>query len=113
MLNLLLDIASGVCLAGGAIFAFIGAIGILRLPDMYSRMHGAGIIDTLASALILLGLMFQAGFTLVTVKLVLIGVFLFFTSPTSSHALARAALNANVQPEVVEDKRKENVSSNT
>jgi multicomponent Na+:H+ antiporter subunit G len=95
---LALDIASWACLVGGSIFALIGAIGIVRLPDVYSRMHGAGMIDTLGAALILLGLMLQSGHWLVTVKLILIGVFLFFTSPTTTFALARAGLNAGVKP---------------
>lgn len=95
---LALDIASWACLVAGSVFALIGAIGIVRLPDVYSRMHGAGMIDTLGAALILLGLMLQSGHWLVTVKLLLIGVFLFFTSPTTTFALARAALNAGVKP---------------
>ncbi len=95
---LALDIASWACLVTGSLFALIGAIGIVRLPDVYSRMHGAGMIDTLGAALILLGLMLQSEHWLVTVKLILIGVFLFFTSPTTTFALARAALNAGVKP---------------
>lgn len=95
---LALDVASWACLVVGSIFALIGAIGIVRLPDVYSRMHGAGMIDTLGAGLILLGLMLQSGHWLVTVKLILIGVFLFFTSPTTTFALARAALNAGVKP---------------
>ncbi len=54
-------------------------------------MHAAGIIDTSGAGLILAGLILQAGFTLVAVKLILIGAFLFFTSPTTTHALAGAA----------------------
>ncbi len=95
---LALDIASWACLVAGSVVALIGVIGIVRLPDVYSRMHGAGMIDTLGAALILLGLMLQSGHWLVTVKLILIGVFLFFTSPTTTFALARAALNAGVKP---------------
>ncbi len=95
---LLVDVISWACIIVGAVFAIIGAVGILRLPDVFSRMHGAGIIDTLGAGLILVGLMFQAGFSLITVKLILIVVFLLFTSPTTTHALARAALNGGVNP---------------
>jgi multicomponent Na+:H+ antiporter subunit G len=95
---LALDIASWACLVVGSIFALIGGIGIVRLPDLYARMHGAGMIDTLGAALILLGLMLQSEHWLVTAKLILVGVFLFFTSPTTTFALARAALNAGVKP---------------
>jgi multicomponent Na+:H+ antiporter subunit G len=98
MMDLALDILSWIFLVAGSVFALIGAVGIIRLPDVFSRMHGAGIIDTAGASLILIGLAFQAGLTLVTVKLLLIIVFLMFTSPTSTHALARAALNGGVKP---------------
>jgi multicomponent Na+:H+ antiporter subunit G len=101
---LLADIASWACLIAGSLFAFIGAVGIIRLPDVFTRMHGAGIVDTLGMGLILAGLMIHEGFTMVTVKLVLIVVFIFFASPTTTHALARAALNGGVEPVV--DKKK-------
>jgi multicomponent Na+:H+ antiporter subunit G len=98
MIALLVDVISWACIIAGAVFAVIGAVGILRLPDVFSRMHGAGIIDTLGAGLILVGLMFQAGFSLITVKLILIVVFVLYTSPTATHALARAALNGGVNP---------------
>jgi multicomponent Na+:H+ antiporter subunit G len=99
-MELALDILSWVLLVSGSVFALIGAVGIIRLPDVFSRMHGAGIIDTAGAGLILIGLAFQAGLTLVTVKLLLILVFLMFTSPTSTHALARAALIGGIKPRV-------------
>ena len=95
---LVADIASWACILVGAAVALIGGLGLLRLPDVFARMHGAGMIDTLGLGLILVGLMFQAGFTLVTVKLVLILVFVLYTSPTTTHALARACLNGGVRP---------------
>jgi multicomponent Na+:H+ antiporter subunit G len=82
----------------GAAAALTGGLGLLRLPDVFARMHGAGMIDTLGLGAILVGLMIQAGFTLVTVKLLLILLFVFFTSPMTTHALARACLNAGVEP---------------
>lgn len=85
-------------LMGGVWFALIGAIGLLRLPDFYTRLHAAAIIDTLGSALILLGLMWQAGWTLASVKLLLILLFLWFTSVVAAHALARAALSDPENP---------------
>jgi len=98
MIALVADVISWACIVVGAVFSVIGAVGILRLPDVFSRMHGAGIIDTLGAGLILVGLMFQAGFSLITVKLILIVVFVLYTSPTTTHALARAALNGGVNP---------------
>jgi len=99
-MDLLLDILSwGFILSGGA-FLLIGGLGLIRLPDFYTRMHAAGIIDTLGADLMLMGMVLQAGFTLVTVKLLLIGVFIFITSPTSTHAVANAALVAGLEPKL-------------
>ena len=92
------DILSWILLVAGAAFSMIGGIGMHRLPDMYTRMHGAGITDTLGAGLIIAGLIVQGGLTLVTVKLFLILVFLLFTSPTSTHALANAALHGGLKP---------------
>jgi multicomponent Na+:H+ antiporter subunit G len=97
-MTVVLDFVTWVCIVAGAAVAVIGGLGLLRLPDVFARMHGAGMIDTLGLGAILLGLMVQAGFSLITVKLVLILVFVFFTSPMTTHALARACLNAGVEP---------------
>ena len=90
--------ASGALVLLGSAFAVIGGIGVIRLPDFFARMHGAGITDTLGAGLILIGLMLQAGLTLVTVKLVMILIFLWFTSPTATHALAKSALMSGLKP---------------
>ena len=99
-LNILIarDILSWIFISAGAFFALTGALGILRFPEVFSRMHAAGIIDTLGMGLILIGLMFQADDWIVVVKLGLIGVFIFFTSPTTTFALARAALEDGLSP---------------
>lgn len=93
-----LDILSWVLIVGGAGFSIVGAIGLLRFPDFYTRLHAAGITDTLGAWLILLGVLLQVESWLVAIKLVLIVVFLFFTSPTATHALARAALATGLKP---------------
>jgi multicomponent Na+:H+ antiporter subunit G len=98
-----LDIASWALLVAGGLFSIVGAIGLLRMPDLFTRMHAASITDTLGAGLILLGLILQAGFTLVTVKLVLVGLLIFFTSPTATHALARAALARGLKPRLAEE----------
>ena len=97
-MELLATILSGIFLLSGVFFVVVGAIGIYRFPDFYSRLHGAGVTDTLGAGLILIGLIFQAGLTLVAVKLAFIGAFLFFTSPTSTHAIANAAYVAGLKP---------------
>lgn len=99
-MELFLDVVSVSCLLVGSIFAVIGGIGINRLPDFFARMHGAGITDTMGAGLILIGLMFQAGLSLVTVKLLMILFFLFVTSPTSTHALAKSALAHGLEPKL-------------
>ncbi len=91
MISWLLDIVSGLCLLGGSFLLVSGAIGLLRFPDFYTRMHAAGVTETLAVALILIGLMIETGWSLVLVKLSMILLFILFTSPTASHALAKAA----------------------
>jgi multicomponent Na+:H+ antiporter subunit G len=91
-MDLPIDLLSWLVLIGGVLFALIGGVGLLRLPDFYTRLHAAGVTDTLGAGLILLGLMLQAGWTLVTVKLLLILLLLWFTGVTATHALVRAAL---------------------
>ena len=98
------DALSWALLMSGAVFLFVGGIGILRLPDFYCRIHAAGLTDTLGAGLILIGLMVQAGWTLVAVKLLLIFGFLFLTSPTATHALARAALLNGLKPVTGDEK---------
>lgn len=98
-----LDALSWVCLVGGGFFCVVGAVGMLRMPDFYTRMHAASVIETLGAGLILLGLMLQAGFTLVAVKLMIVGLLIFFASPTATHALARAAMARGLKP-VLSDK---------
>ncbi|MBE0624166.1 MAG: monovalent cation/H(+) antiporter subunit G [Burkholderiales bacterium] len=93
-----LDILSWFCLVAGGAFCAIGALGLVRMPDFYTRMHAASITDTVGAGLMLLGMMLQAGFTLVTVKLVMIGLLLLFASPTATHALAKAALARGLKP---------------
>ena len=97
-MNLWVDALSWACLAVGGVFCVIGAIGLLRMPDFYTRMHAASVIDTLGAGFILLGLMLQSGFTLVAAKLLMVGLLIFFASPTATHALARAAMARGLQP---------------
>lgn len=98
MMAMAIDILSWILLVAGAGFLLIGGIGVLRLPDVYTRAHAAGITDTLGADLILVGLMLQGGFTLVTVKLALIMIFIFVTSPTSTHALIHTAHADGLKP---------------
>lgn len=98
MIATLLDILSWLLLVGGSFIVITGGIGLLRLPDVYSRMHAAGMTDTLGVGLFVLGMAVQAGFTLVTVKLLIILVFILFTSPTATYAVANAVWYGGVRP---------------
>ena len=85
------EIVSAASLIAGAFFVVTGAIGLIRMPDCYTRMHASSVIETLGAGLLLFGLLVQAGVTLNGVKLVMLGLLIFFASPTATHALARAA----------------------
>lgn len=102
-MNVILDIVSWLCLLGGGFFVLAGGIGVVRLPDVYTRSHAAGMTDTLGAGLILVGLMPQAGLSLITIKLILILVFIFFTSPTSTHALIHTAHASGIRPILADD----------
>ncbi len=95
---LVLDIISWIMMLGGGAFVLVGGIGILRLPDLYTRMHAASLTDTLGTLLILLGIMLQAGLTLASIKLVAIALFLLLTGPTATYALANSALLSGLMP---------------
>lgn len=97
-MGMILDIGSWILLMSGAVFSILGGVGVLRMPDVYTRMHAASLADTAGMTLILGGLMLQAGLSLITAKLILIVLFLLITSPTAAHALARAALHDGVRP---------------
>ena len=99
-MSLVIDIFSWVLLVVGGFFCCVGAVGLLRMPDFYTRMHAASVIDTLGAGLILIGLALQAGWTLVTVKLLMVGLLIFFASPTATHALARAAMARGLKPQL-------------
>lgn len=94
---MIIDILSGIFLVTGGLLGIIGGLGIYRFPDFYSRLHAAGITDTLCAFLILFGLALQAGISLDLFKLFLIFLFLFLTSPTASHALANAAMHSGLK----------------
>ncbi len=97
-MELLLDVLSWILLTLGGLAVLIGGIGALRMPDLYTRMHAASVTDSLGAILVIFGIMLQSGLSLATVKLGAILLFLLLTSPTSSNALASAALLAGTRP---------------
>ena len=96
------EVLSWILLLGGAGFLLVGAIGVLRFPEFYSRLHAVSVCDTMGAGLVLLGLMLQGGLSIVTVKLLLMFYFMMFTGPTAVHALAQAALRGKLEPLVDE-----------
>lgn len=93
-----LGVAGDALLLGGSIAVIAGGIGLLRMPDLYTRLHAAGVTDTLGALLVLSGLALHAGWSPVTVKLALTLLLLWVTSPVASHALARAARAGKIAP---------------
>lgn len=103
----LLDVLSWVAIAGGLFFILVGTVGILRMPDVYTRLHAAGMTDTMGAGLLLLGMALQtiigimhgeSSYWFVLVRIVFIYGFLLFTSPIACHALARAGIAGGVEP---------------
>lgn len=92
--------ASALSIIVGILFVFAGTLGVLRLPDFYTRLHAAGITDTLGGELVLLGLIIQSGFSQMSLKLLMVSFFLFLTSPTATHAVANAAFEAGLKPKL-------------
>ena len=106
MIALLVDVLSWGFILAGSAFMIAGAVGLVRMPDLYTRMHAASVIDTLGAGLLIIGLMLQAGLSLVTLKLVFLLALFFFAGPMATHALAQAALHQGVSPFLHEDRRR-------
>lgn len=107
-----MDILACILLFSGLFFFTAGAIGILRFPDFYSRLHPAGKLDTLGALLALLGLAlfnlhhFSLGALLTSLKIMLIMLFVFIASPTATHAIVDAGVRAGLAPWVKGEKRR-------
>lgn len=111
VVEILLSLLVWIFLLAGSFFAIVGGIGIVRLPEFFSRLHGGGITDTLGAGLIVVGLLIHGlggiftgaegdltGHFLTAFKLLMILFFLTVTSPTSCHALAKSALTQGLKP---------------
>lgn len=104
-MDLVLNSVSWALLLAGSFFTIVGAAGLVRMPDVYTRMHAASVTDTLGAGLLLLGFMLQAGLSLVSLKLVFLFVLFFFVGPVATHAVANAALHYGIKPMLSEDRR--------
>lgn len=106
----IIDGLSWVLLIAGSFFSIVGAIGMLRMPDVFTRMHAASVTETLGVALILLGLMLQSGLNLVSAKLLMLGVLIFIAGPTATHAIAHTAMLRGLKPILKSDRSEKNPS---
>ena len=97
-MSLVADVLSWACMLAGALFIMVGGIGLVRLPDFYSRAHAAGMTDTLGAGLMIASMMLESGWDLNLARLAFIFLFLLFTSPTASHALTHSALVSGLKP---------------
>ena len=98
MIENVFDILSVCSFVIGVFFILTGSLGLLKLPDVFSRIHSAGMIDTAGAGFIILGMIFQSGVSLATVKLIFIGTFIFFSSPVSSHVISNLARKKGIIP---------------
>jgi multicomponent Na+:H+ antiporter subunit G len=99
------DLASWALILLGSFFMLVGAFGLVRMPEIFTRMHAASVIDTLGVGLLISGMGLQAGLSLVTLKLMFLLALFFFTGPVVTHALAQACLHEGVEPVLAEDRR--------
>jgi multicomponent Na+:H+ antiporter subunit G len=102
ILEAVATVASWVFIVAGSAGIVISTLGLVRLPDFYTRLHAGGVTDTMGAVLIIIGLAIQSGLSMVTVKLIIIAVFLLFTGPTATHAAANAAWVAGLKPHLTE-----------
>lgn len=84
----------------GVLLSVLGAVGILKFPDVYTRIHAASITDTAGASLVLLGLCVIAGLSLITLKLIFIWMFVMLTTPVAANALANAAFGMGHKPRI-------------
>ncbi len=112
-MSVIIEILSWFLILTGGAFTIIGAVGQLRFPNFWARLHAASVSDSAGVILLILGMCLQAGPTLITVKLLVIGLFLFVTGATSTHATASAALVSGLKPPELKKKSDTNGSSDT
>lgn len=102
-MSAVLDIAGWIALVAGGFFCLVGAIGLHRMPDMFTRMHATSVSDTLGVGVLTLGMLTQTTDWTVAVRLVIIVIVLYVTGAVASHALARAALHDGARPVLADE----------
>ena len=106
-MDLALDVLTWAAIVAGLFFMLVGTFGVLRMPDVYTRLHAAGMTDTMGAGFLLFGMALHAlegvlhgesHYWFVIIRLALVYAFLLFTSPIATHALARAGIAGGVEP---------------
>lgn len=106
-MSLVVEIASWISILLGSAFTLVGALGLVRMPDIFTRMHAASVTDTAGAGLLILGMILQAGFSLTALKLVILLALFVFTGPVVTHALAQTCLHEKIQPLLARERRGE------
>ena len=104
-MNDILNLFADLFVLVGSVVVVIGLIGVYRMPDFYTRLHAASIVDTMGAMFIILGLVIYAGINLISVKLILILLFILITTPAAAHALAKSALHGKLEPMLDKEKK--------
>ena len=99
----ILELLSNICLMLGGVLCITGGVGLLRMPDFFSRVHASGVTETLAAPLLLIGLLLQMEWSLDSVKVIMILILVLVTNPTATHAMAKATLHGGQRPLVFDD----------
>jgi len=93
-----MDILSVIFISAGLFFLIVAAIGVIRLPDVFSRSHAVSLTDSLGAFLMLVGIAFHDGLETSTLKILVVLALLYILNPVISHATIRAALRAGLKP---------------
>jgi multicomponent Na+:H+ antiporter subunit G len=100
--SLAITILSWAAILLGSFFTLVGALGLVRMPDIFTRMHAASVTDTAGAGLLVFGMMLQAGISLTALKLLILFALFFFTGPVVTHALAQTCLHEKIRPLLAE-----------
>lgn len=97
-MSALIEVLSWVFIIGGSAFCIIGAFGVVSMSGFWLRLHAASVAESAGMLLLITGMCLQAGFSLITAKLIVMAIFLLITGPTATYAVARAALSSGLKP---------------
>lgn len=90
-IDFILNFLSNIILIIGLFFVFLGMLGLIRLPDVYNRLHSTTKIGTLGAFSVMLSILLKVGFNAMGLKAITVGLFLLLTAPVAAHMIARAA----------------------